>query len=166
MSLALHYRGPVKNRRKASDLAERKKPLLVRAAQIQEDGTVKETTINAGDMKPGERCRDELPPDLKARVDAVYERVGRSFSKTREDWHDGFCRDQNPDREIGIWERIADVTDDLWASEPKVLQRLNRTSLLRAVLMVASGMVDIPAQVPGITDEGVAVIRAAYAAKT
>jgi hypothetical protein len=28
--------------------------------------------------------------------------------------------------------------------------------------MVSSEMIDIPSQVPGITDEGVAVIRAAY----
>jgi hypothetical protein len=146
-------------------MAERKKPLLVRAAQIQEDGKVKETTINTEDMKLGERCREELPPDLKARADALYERLGASFSKTRADWHDGFCRDQNPDREIAVWERIADVTDDLSASEPKVLQPLNRRSLLRAVLMVASGIVDIPAQVPGITDEGVKLIRAVYLAK-
>lgn len=143
-------------------MSKRQKPLLVRADQVGDDGSVKKATINAEDMKPSERRRDELPPDLKCRADALFDRVGKTLSATREKWYDGFLRDQNPEREIAVWERIADVTDTLWASGPKELHKLDRRSLLRAVLMVSSEMVDIPSQVAGITDEGVAVIRAAY----
>jgi hypothetical protein len=143
-------------------MSKRQKPLLVRADQVGDDGTVKTTTINADDIKPSERRRDELPSDLKHRADALFERVGKALNAIREKWYDGFLRDQNPEREIGVWERIADVTDALWASEPQELRKLDRRSLLRAVLMVSSEMVDIPSQVAGIGDEGVAVIRAAY----
>jgi hypothetical protein len=143
-------------------MSKRKKPLLLRASQTDADGTVKNTAINANDIKPSERRRNELPPDLKLRADALFARVGNTLNTTREKWHDGFLRDLNPEREIAVWERIADVTDALWASEPQELRKLDRRSLLRAVLMVSSQMIDIPSQVAGITDEGVAVIRAAY----
>jgi len=143
-------------------MSKRQKPLLVRADQVGNDGSVKNTAINADDIKPSERQRDELPPDLKRRADALFDRVGTTLNATREKWYDGFLRDQNPEREIAVWERITDVTDALWASEPQELRKLDRRSLLRAVLMVSSGMIDIPSQVAGMTDEGVAVIRAAY----
>ena len=143
-------------------MSKRKKPLLLRASQTDADGTVKNTAINADDIKSSERRRNELPPDLKHRADALFERVGTTLNATREKWYDGFLRDQNPEREIAVWERIADSTDALWSSEPKALRKLDRPSLLRAVVMVASGIVDIPSQVAGLTDEGVAVIRAAY----
>ena len=146
-------------------MSKRQKPLLLRASQTDADGTVKNTAINADDIKPSERRRNELPPDLKLRAGALFGRVGKTLNATREKWYDGFLRDLNPEREIAVWERIADVTDALWASEPQELRKLDRRSLLRAVLMVSSELVDIPSQVPGITDDGVNVIRAAYEGK-
>ena len=69
-----------------------------------------------------------------------------------------FTRDQDPERELRVWEAIALTVEELW-NDSKFSKNLLKQSLVMAVIGVTINMVDIPSQCRGITDDHVAVIR-------
>jgi hypothetical protein len=84
--------------------------------------------------------------------------LGKYLGHTPASWRDGFCYDMHPDNELRIWGRIAKVVDHLWQEQPKPLKKLNRERLSRLVVAVCSGMVDIPSQMPDVSDEAVDLV--------
>jgi hypothetical protein len=146
-----------------TSLMEREKPKLMRVLVQNEDGTNEHKTVRADSLHCGNRKRDTLPPDLLERAEKVFSRAGNLIQPNMEKWLDGFLRDQNPHKEIAIWERIADVTDKLLGHKPKELEHLDRSALAWIVIAVSSGVVDIPSQIKGVTDEQVEIVRNAYA---
>ena len=144
---------------------EREKPNLIRVQVEKEDGTVEHKTIRADQVKVGTvRRHESLPTELTERIKKLYPRAGKLAHPTLAKWLDGFLFDQNPENEVLVWERIADVTDKLWVEQPKQLASLDRKTLTMIVIAVSNGAVDIPSQVKGVTDKQVEIIREAYAA--
>src|SRR5215217_4116847 len=134
-------------------MPERQKPKLVRVLNAK---TGKPETINIADIKLGNDGHNTLTPELMARAEKLYERLGH-YMKSKSGWMDGFLSDQHPDREIAIWERMANVVDRMWDSP--TTRKLRRLDLIRAVVATTSGMIDVPSQVNGVTDEMVNEIR-------
>jgi hypothetical protein len=142
---------------------ERKKPKLMRAQVQNADGTKELKTIRVDDL--GEiRRHESLQPELAERAEKLFARIGSMLQPTMEKWLDGFLCDQNPDREIAIWERIADVADKLWVEQPRQFSNLDRKKLTTVIIAISSGLVDIPSQIKGVTDDQVKFVRAAYEA--
>jgi hypothetical protein len=142
---------------------KRKKPCLMQIREI-DPATGKTTlkTVNAADLHEGKRRHKTLSTELKQKADALFERVGHLLGHTSETWLDGFFRDMHPDQEIDIWERIADVVDDLCQSKPEEIVALDRATILDIVVLLSADAVDIPSQLPGVTNEQVACVREAY----
>lgn len=137
---------------------ERNKPAIIRGAVVDSSGKkVGTKAMRADQIRTGGKRHESLPPELLDRAMPLWERSGKWVGITKEKWIDGFLHDLNPDKEIAIWERIADVIDELW--EGPIGKKLTRENLARAVVQVSSGMVDVPSQVQGVTDKHVAVIR-------
>jgi len=84
--------------------------------------------------------RPPLSPELRARSDAIYRKIGRGvldWVKGKDDWASGFAADDHPEREIGMWEWIAAVFDaerKLRQNHPKRELKL----LLSGLCIVAS----------------------------
>jgi len=55
---------------------------------------------------------------LEGRARKLYERVGKFLCPTYEQWELGFLRDTHPEREIRIWEWIADHFEKLRQENP------------------------------------------------
>lgn len=79
------------------------------------DGTMK--AIAGDGLKDSGPRHAQLPPELQARADKLLDRIGKYLGHTEQSWRDGFCRDMHPDRQIKLWERIADVEDYLWVKQ-------------------------------------------------
>lgn len=136
---------------------QRKKPTLVRVNQQDEQGAdLGQQTVPLASMKDSPRRREKLPPELEKRALAVWKRI-KDCSPNLTEFLDGFLRDMHPEREIMIFERIADVVDQLWVTDAS--KPLTRQQLIRVVTGVSAGIVDIPAHVRGVTDELVETIR-------
>ena len=69
-------------------------------------------------LKPGPVRHGELTPDFTERVRALYRRVGHLMYSSFEQWELGFCRDTHPEREIMVWETIADALEAYLAEDP------------------------------------------------
>lgn len=141
----------------------RKKPPLMRVSELDSaTGRTAMKTIRADDGLVHVQWHEALPPKLTRRADALYDRVAKHLGYTPQAWRDGFCMDLHPEREISIWEHIADVVEHLWKSKPAAIKGLKRKLVLEIVVGVSAGWVDIPSQLPGVTDEHVAFIRSVY----
>jgi hypothetical protein len=153
-------------------MTERQKPTLIRAQVVNEDGSVEDTTVNVEDIRGGVRRHESLPSELTERVNKLYPRVGNLIQPSAAKWLEMFLFDSNPEGEVIVWERIADVADALWVDPPSELRskndsvnelrKLDRKTLVRVVLCVSMNMVDIPSQVRGVTDRQVELVRTAY----
>jgi len=67
----------------------------------------------------GPRLRLALPPDLLLRAANVYDSFGHFFQPTFKEWHDGFCHDVHPEREIAWWERLSLFFHEYLAAHPE-----------------------------------------------
>lgn len=138
-------------------MADRKKPHLVRVRVVNKDGSSVMKTLRMDQIETGRTARSVLSGELKARATALWARVGRQArpNLSLAEWVQGFAADERPELEMDAWDHIANVTDDLW--EQGVGK--TRDELLRTVINVAVGSVDIPSVVPGATDDVVAKVR-------
>ena len=64
-------------------------------------------TVNAADLKPNEIQHERLSEEQVRRIARLHEIFAEVDSSSLEKWIDNFKRDQDPDLEIAIWERIA-----------------------------------------------------------
>jgi hypothetical protein len=139
----------------------RKKPLILRVREVahSSDSEGKMKTVRGDEVKEAGPRRDQLPPELEARADALLDRVGKFFGHTKHTWRDGFCHDLHPDHEINAWEHIARVADLLWIEQPKALARLSHERIIKLVVAVSSNVVDIPSQMEDVNDAQVDLVQ-------
>ena len=64
-------------------------------------------TVNAADLNPNEVQHERLSEAQLGRITRLHEIFAEVDSSSLEKWIDNFKRDQDPDSEIAIWERIA-----------------------------------------------------------
>lgn len=140
----------------------RRKPTIVRAQVVDATTGLSATqAVRLESLKDSPvRRHASLTPELAERADAVWRRVAHWLGTDKAGFLEGLLKDQNPDKEIAIWEQIGRVVDEMWDHE--LSRALNRPQLVRAVLGVSMGVVDLPSQVPGVTDELVAAVRKQY----
>jgi hypothetical protein len=76
--------------------------------------------INPKDLKPGPLRHAQLAPPLANRIEAVRATLAEVCPISREEWMDGFQRDQHPERETMWWERrVARCFTDFAAKETR-----------------------------------------------
>jgi hypothetical protein len=63
--------------------------------------------VNPEDLRPGPIRHARLAPALTLRIEAVRTTLAEVCPISREEWLDGFQRDQHPERAIIWWERVA-----------------------------------------------------------
>lgn len=132
-----------------------KRPKIIRGMVCDEHGNPQQTrAVNASDLKRGPRRREQLPEDLRDKAERLFQRVGR-FLMTQDEWNEGFLHDMHPDRELAIWQSIADVCESSIGRRIK-----DKTRRIRAVTAVSAGLVDAGGHL-GLTDDLIAEIREA-----
>lgn len=85
---------------------ERKKPLLIKGVQVNDDGSTTAKTFNIADVKPGEIRHEKLTDDQVARATELWSRIGGHCrpNSNLATWLEGFRRDMHP--------RIDDLGED------------------------------------------------------
>jgi len=147
----------------ADEPVGRLKPRLARVLEVDQSGAVSFKARRLEGIKQPPRLRETLNEQTAQRAEHLYRRLINEFlGYTRERWIDGFLRDDNPDDELRIWEKIADVSDNLWLEPPTLLKSLTKKQVRSLVLQVSMGMVDIPAFLKGITDDQVSLAKQIY----
>ena len=137
----------------------RRKPILMQVRDV-ESGRL--ATIRRDDIKDSKPWHDSLTSEQSAWADRLFGRIGRWFKATADDWRDGFRYDLHPEAELRVWDHIADVVDELSIAQPAELVTLNRGRLGRLVVAVSSRVIDIPSQMPDVTDPMVGLVKAAF----
>lgn len=142
-------------------MPDRKKPGLVRVQVLNEHGnpTVMKT-VNVDDIKTTGKQRNTLTGEQMARAAALWDSIGRTARTDldKNGWVEMFTREQDPERELRVWSAIASTVEELW-NDSKFSKKLMKEFLVKAVIGVTIGMVDIPSQCRGVTDQHVEVIR-------
>jgi hypothetical protein len=76
----------------------------------------------------------ELPPNLEARVRALFYSCGQHLMPSFEQWEAGFCREESPESEIRVWETIDAAFRDFFAGrEPTPAEAAEVTYDLLAI---------------------------------
>jgi hypothetical protein len=81
-------------------------PGMVRARVAGIDG---EVWVAAETLKDSDYRHPPFPEDVRALIRRLHEVFKDVYPQTVEEWEDGFRRDQHPEREIAIWQRMADI---------------------------------------------------------
>ncbi len=68
-------------------------------------------TIPIKNIKQGPIRHSTLDPELLKEIKFTYDRVGRLYCPTLEEWEIGFMRDMHPQREVTLWTHIAQATE-------------------------------------------------------
>jgi hypothetical protein len=94
-------------------------------------------------------ARSALPPDLNARLLAVWDQVGHlvEWCDTSTNWLQAFCNEARPFRETFYWEAIAKLVADYLAGHPDVKAERALTDCL------------IATQCPPLPDDRVVLIE-------
>lgn len=76
---------------------------------LDRDFDSQETTylVRPQDLMPQEKIVSTLNKEQKDRVEVISLILEKVYNCTLPEWFDGFCKDDNPDKEIKIWEAIA-----------------------------------------------------------
>jgi hypothetical protein len=142
-------------------MADPNKPAMVRVQVLDDQGNpTGMKTVNVDDLKSSSEQRSTLTPDQTARAHALWNRIGLTARTDLDEdgWVQMFSRETDPDRELQVWTAIASTVEELW-NDTKFSKQLVKEFLVKAVIGVSIGMVDIPSQCRGVTDKHVAVIR-------
>jgi hypothetical protein len=142
-------------------MPDRKKPAMIRAQVLDEHGKPTESkTINVSDIRITGKQRSTLTSEQILRAQILWDRIGRTARTDldKDGWVQMFTRESDPESELQVWTAIASTVEELW-NDTKFSKKLTKAILVKAVIGVRMGMVDVPSQCRGITDEQVAVIR-------
>ena len=94
--------------------------------------------VQTGKLIPAPIRHQALTPSATERARQAYARVGYLIYPTFEQWETGFRRDMHPEREIAIWEAIAD-TLDAYKTEKPDNDKETLKKRLRIVIAVSLG---------------------------
>lgn len=139
----------------------RQKPHLIQTREIQDDGTTKFRTSNISDLKPATVKRHHaLPHQLARRAKDVWKKIdGYAHVDSQTAFLDGFLYDTHPEKEIGIWERLAEVfTRCVKELRPN---EASKKSILRLIVTVSISTVDVEG-VTGVPPEVLARVQAQF----
>ena len=62
--------------------------------------------VDPRQLRPGPIQHESLPPELLAKIKAVFDVIGPHFDMTLKQFETGFMRDLHPEREVALWCRI------------------------------------------------------------
>jgi hypothetical protein len=66
--------------------------------------------VEAQKLKAGKTVRhQELPEELRQRIRRLHAVIKDLYQEPLEEWEEGFKHDARPDREVAVWERIAET---------------------------------------------------------
>jgi hypothetical protein len=136
----------------------RQKPHIIQAREIQDDGTASFRASNIGDLKPATVKRHHaLNHQLARRARDVWKKIaGYAHVDTQTDFLDGFLYDTHPEKEILIWEGLAEIftrcVKDLQPDEP------SKKSILRLIVTISIKTVDVEG-VTGVPPEVLARVQ-------
>jgi hypothetical protein len=89
-----------------------------------------------------------LGADLEKRADAIWDRIGAYLRRHKERFHFDLCRDVHPERDIQIYEWIADAFDRYVASHPECRSQAAREEVVNVLEVLSLGIrLDVPAYV-------------------
>lgn len=69
----------------------------------------KEYWADSAQLQQNEYQHDPFEGEMRVRIESIMNNLSEVYSLTYDEWEDGFRRDQNPQNEIAIWERIVSV---------------------------------------------------------
>ena len=83
--------------------------VLVALLLLRKSGQSRTQLIRASDLQfqPGPILHARLPEPLVARIRNFEPVFAEVYSRTHQEWLDGFQRDINPETEVAIWEAMA-----------------------------------------------------------
>lgn len=81
-------------------------PGMIEAQFLEAD---RRAWVEALQLEPGELRHPPFDDDRRRRIRSIRSALTEVYPLTLEQWEDGFRRDANPDREIGVWQRIARI---------------------------------------------------------
>ena len=145
----------------------RQKPKIIRVNVHSPDGSITNEARNMDDLHTAKVKRHHaLPHDLARRAKAVWKRtVEVSHVSSQTAFLDGFCYDTHPDREISMWEQIAQVYEMAMEArtggDATTLQE--RKQLLGAAIGITINAVDMEGS-QGIPDAVTVEIRGYFEA--
>ena len=102
-------------------------PGMVRSQVEGREGVV---WIDPGKLKVSDYQHPPFTGERRDKIAQIQAAFPEVYDKSYEFWEDGFRRDTNPDREIGIWLHVADVYSAFAANQPLGY----RSELFRLVL--------------------------------
>ena len=97
-----------------------------------------EKNVKLGDIEPGPIRHQTLPADLIERIRSYKKILGASDSVSIDEAVDGYRRDLNPDKEVAIWERIAQIFQH-FTDGHQIADQARRLEVLRALLLISTG---------------------------
>ena len=59
-------------------------------------------------IRPSSR-RGDPDPAWRPRIERIAAVFAEQYPRTLAGWEDGFCRDSDPEHEIALWEKMADL---------------------------------------------------------
>ena len=126
--------------------ANRRSQTLIRANEIQPDGSTKERTVNADDLDVTKWAfHKTIKPDDARRAEALWWSIGRVVGTypSAEKWLDSFRYKLHPDHELSAWEHIARAFERSGAAS---LPIGTREMLLKAIIFISMQGVDVESQ--------------------
>jgi hypothetical protein len=95
-------------------------------------------------LRPGPIRHESLPPELLARIKAVFDLIGQYLGTTLEQFEIGFMRDAHPEREVALWCSIRAA----WLAyhekflDDKTLRDEEERKILGALIAISAGVED------------------------
>ena len=94
--------------------------------------------VNPSELIPGPIRRESLTDDQVQRARAVYEALQPFVSPAFEQFELNFLRDADPEREIRVWEHIANAFQQ-YEQAHQPLRESDEATLFRSLLLISLG---------------------------
>jgi hypothetical protein len=83
----------------------------------------REYWADSAQLQQNEHQHEPFKGEVKARVESIMANLSEVYSLSYEEWEDGFRRDQNPLKEIAIWERIISLYQRFTKNESSLAKK-------------------------------------------
>lgn len=105
------------------------------------DGELRKVHIN--DIQPGPIVHESLPEDLLNRIRTVHGKLSVHLNESLEQFEVGFMRDVRPEKEVVIWESLADAYEELINANPTPPTADERTGFFEYMLAYTMGSLSV-----------------------
>lgn len=121
--------------------------LIVKAQVYDGNGNVVNTVVPLSSLESRtEPLHDSLPKELLERGAVLWNRIGRfvKAGEGKDKWIDGFRIEAHPDREMLVWEIVADACDLYFEANPSAKSsRTARSRIIGTMLGVSFGALNV-----------------------